>query len=74
MGSVFGLAIELQLYTGLCLSLLRSMLLSTSLCFLCAKFLKDVNTPAEGVVVSLATVELVESLEFCVGDGEVCVY
>lgn len=40
------------------------MLLSTSLSFSSSQLVKDIHTPAEGIVVPLVAVQLVESLEF----------
>lgn len=47
------------------------MLFSPALSLLISQLPKDVHPPAEGVVVSRVTVQLVEGLKFCVGDDEV---
>lgn len=62
------LAAHLYLRT---LSQLSCVLFSTSLSLSSTQFLKDINTPAEGVVVSLVLVKLVKSLELGIGNHKV---
>jgi hypothetical protein len=47
------------------------MLFGTSLSFSSSQLAKDINTPAEGIVVPLVTVQLVESFELRVRDNEI---
>lgn len=47
------------------------MLFSPALSLLSSQLPKDVHSPAEGVVVSRVTVQLVKGLKLCVGDDKV---
>ena len=47
------------------------MLFRPSLSLLSTQFVEDVNSPAEWVVVALVPIELVQSLEFGIGNNEI---
>jgi len=47
------------------------MLFSTSLSFSSSQFAKDINTPAEGIVVPLVAIQRVEGLELRIRDNEI---
>lgn len=47
------------------------MFLSTSLSLGCTQLIKDINSPAEWIIVSLVAVQLVKSLKFRVGDDKI---
>lgn len=47
------------------------MFLSTSLSLGCTQLIKDINSPAERIIVSLVAVQLVKSLKFRVGDDKI---
>lgn len=53
------------------LSLLRSILLCTTLSFFRAQLTKDINSPAEGIIESLVTVEVSQNLELGIRDDEI---